>query len=97
MKGIVPDLVVGAHGEDRLPGRFQSRAIQFAVCGLRGGVEVSIRTLVCQTCRELLPEEFGDRRCVSAEACKSGTQSTFTRRGQLTADGILVMQIERAQ
>ena len=45
----------------RDPGRFQSCAIQFAVYGARGSVESSIRTFVCQTCRELLPEEIGDR------------------------------------
>jgi len=61
MKGILPDLVVGTHDEDRLSGRFQSCAMQFAVYGARGSVEVGIRTFICQTCRELLPEEFGDR------------------------------------
>ena len=61
MKGIVPDLVVGTHDEDRLPGRFQSCAMHFAVYGAGGRVEINIRTFVCQMCPELLPQELGDR------------------------------------
>ncbi len=37
MKGIIADLVVGTHGENRLPCRFNGGAMEFAVC-LAGGV-----------------------------------------------------------
>jgi hypothetical protein len=59
MKGVVPDLVVGAHDEDRLPGRFQSCAMQFAVRGARSRIKTG--TFARQTRRELLPEKCSDR------------------------------------
>jgi len=60
MKGIVPDLVAGAHDEDRLPGRLQRGAMEFAARGARSRVAAGIPMLVCQTCRERLTEPFGD-------------------------------------
>ena len=61
MKGIVADLVVGTHGENGLPGRLECSTMKFAVRGARGIACVSIRSFVCQTCRELLPDGLRDR------------------------------------
>ena len=79
MKGIVADLVVGTHGENGLPGRLECSTIDFAVCGARDIACVnSIRSFVCKTCRELLPDDLCDRGSVTREARKARAQRAFT-------------------
>ena len=65
--------------------------------GARGVAGVSVRSVVCQMRRELLPDGVRDRRFVVRKARESGTQRAFTRRTQFATDRIVVMQIERAQ
>jgi hypothetical protein len=78
MKGIVADLVVGTHGENGLPGRLECSTIDFAVCGARDIACVnSIRSFVCKTCRELLPDDLCDRGSVTREARKARAQRAF--------------------
>jgi hypothetical protein len=86
MKGIVADLVVGTHGENGLPGRLECSTIDFAVCGARDIACVnSIRSFVCQTRRELLPDDLCDRGSVTREARKARAQRAFTRRAHFVA------------
>src|SRR5260370_16850491 len=90
MKGIVADLVVGTHGENALPGRLECSTIDFAVCGARDIACVnSIRSFVCQTCRELLPDDLCDRRSVTREARKARAQRASTRRAHFAPDSLL--------
>ena len=89
MKRVVADLVVGAHGEHRLPHRLDGSAMEFAVCGASRITRVRIPSFVRQVCRELLPDGVGDRRFVMREAGKSRTQCAFTRRTQFAADRIV--------
>src|SRR5258707_15250767 len=98
MKGIVADLVVGTHGENALPGRLECSTLDFAVCGPRDIACVnSIRSFVCQTCRELLPDDLCDRRSVTREARKPRAQREFTRCAHFAPARSIVMQIERGQ
>jgi hypothetical protein len=58
MKGVVADLVVRTHGENGLPGCLQGSAMDFIV---RGSGCISIPSFVCETRRELPPDELRDR------------------------------------
>ena len=96
MKGIVADLVVGTHGENRLPGRSEGFTKKLNVFGSPGIVSICIRSFVCQTCRQLLADKFCNRSSVTGEACKPRTQRALTRHTQFAADRVIVIQIERA-
>ena len=68
-----------------------------AVRGLPGLAVAQLGVRGCQMRDEFLPDGLGDRRSVVLEARKPGTQGAFTRRTELPADRVVVLQIERAQ
>src|SRR5262245_12994133 len=97
MKGIIPDFVVGAHGENGLPSRLQRCATGFDVWRTFTSPGGNIRSFVCQKCREFLPHELRDRRFVICKARERRTERSLARRSELAADRIVVMQVERTQ
>ena len=97
MKGIVADLIGGAHGENRLPRRVERAAANFAVRGSRRYLGIITRLFMAQMDHELLPDRVGHQRFVSLKAGEPGSQRAFTRRPQLAADGIVIAEIQNAQ
>jgi hypothetical protein len=91
MKGVVPDLVVGPHGENGLPGCLHGSAMDFAIRGALAVACLGLRSLVCQACRQLMPNDLRNRRSVMLEARKPPAQGAFTRRTQLAAYGIIAV------
>ena len=96
MKRIVANLVVGAHGEDGLTCRLHGFAMKISMSGVSRIGRLGVRRCGSEMCCELLPHSLGNRRLVPGEPFEPGMQSAFTRRGELTANRIIVLQIERA-
>ena len=61
VKGVIPYLIVGAHGENRLPGRPKGSTMNLAVCGGCGIAPLGIGAFGCQTRREFAPNELRNR------------------------------------
>jgi len=97
VKRIVADLVVGAHGEHRLPCRHHGSVMDAAVCRARVVARVTKGLLVCQMGGEFLPDCLGNGRVVSFESGQPRTQRAFTCSAHFAAHGIIIMQVERAQ
>src|SRR4051812_45773743 len=96
MKCVVSDLVSCAHGEDGAACRLNRTAMYFAVRGTSGLALLSVRSRG-QMRVELLPHGLGDRRSIVVKAGESCAQRAFTRRIELAAHGIAVLQVEPAQ
>src|SRR6185503_15449478 len=66
MKGIVADLVVGAHVDDRLARGLKGTLMDVAVRGMPS-LPVAIRISRRQMCGELLANGIGNRRTIALE------------------------------
>jgi len=95
MKGVVADLIVGAHVDDRLARGLKSAAMDVVVRGIPS-ITVTIRNRRCEMCGELLADSFCDRRPIALEARKPGAQCVLPSRTHFVAHRIVVTQIERA-
>ena len=95
MKGIVADLVAGAHGENRLARRLEGAAVNVAVGESSGVAFFRIGVHRSQMRDEFLPDRLGDRRSVVLEPRQPGAQGALARRTDFVADRVVVPQVER--
>ena len=78
MKGIVADLVAGAHGQNLLARRLEGAAVNIAVGDPLGIGSFRIGIHGSQMRGELPPHRLGHRRSVGLEAGQPGAQGAFT-------------------
>jgi hypothetical protein len=97
VKGIVADLVAGAHRQDRLARRLEGPAVNIAVGQPPGVAGVRRGVLGSQVGDELLPDRIGDRRSVVLDPGQPGAQRAFARGADFMADRVIVPQVEPAQ
>ena len=97
MKRIVSDLFVRAHGENHVARRLYRRDVDVAMRESPGLPFFQIGLDRSQVGDEFLSDRVGDRRSITVEPFKSGTQRAFARRRDLVTDRVVVTQVERAQ
>src|SRR5438034_304321 len=97
MKGVIADLVIGAHGVNFLACRLEGPAVDVAVNRSSGFPFCGIGVRRSQMRDEFLPDRLGDRRSIVLELRKPSAQGAFTRRTDFMSDRVIVSKIERAQ
>ncbi len=97
MKGVVADLVPGAHGKNFLARRLKRAAMNVGVGESSGFSLFEIGLRRSQVRDEFLPHRLGDRRSIVLKLRKPGAQGALTCGTHFTSDRVIVSQVEHAQ
>src|SRR5262249_17199606 len=95
MKRVIADVITGAHGVHLAARRLQGAAPGLDMNGSTGFTPVRVPRF--QVSEKFLAGGVSGRRTIVVERSKGGAQRSCARRGNLAADGIVVVQVEPAQ
>jgi hypothetical protein len=96
MKRVVADFVTGPHRQHRLPRGVECVTMESFVDGPRRVGRFSVEVRGHQVPGELLPDRVTNHGFNVGDAREPGVQRSFTRRPELAANRIIVVQVERA-